>query len=195
MDFPITLRPIDTQGGVGLQRIDHADALTGYFASVPAEAYYAASYIDYRSPDGQYRKWRVVLIDGCPYVCHLAISSHWMVHYRSADMEQSAGKRAEEAYAMVHFDQEFAVRHKEPLRAIAQALQLDYVTVDCAQTQDGRLLVFEVDSRGLVHAADPVDVYPYKPAVMQKAFDAFYALLFQRAGKQKNTALCVDCSS
>jgi len=183
MDFPLTLRPVDTQGGVGLQRIDRADALEAYYAAFPAAFYYAAQYVDYRSAeDGLYRKLRVVLIDGRPYLCHVAIASHWMVHYRSADMARSPEKRGEEQRAMEYFDQDFAVRFKAPLAAIAQALQLDYVTVDCAQSPDGRLLVFEVDSRGLVHAADPTDLYPYKPATMQKAFDAFYALLRQRVG-------------
>jgi hypothetical protein len=59
---------------------------------------------------------------------------------------------------------------------------LDYVTIDCTEDQDGCLLVFEADSRGIIHAADPVHIYPYKPAVMQKAFAAFTTLLRKRAG-------------
>jgi hypothetical protein len=54
------------------------------------------------------------------------------------------------------------------------------VTLDCSIGRDGRLLVFEADSRGLVHAADPVDVFPYKPAVMQKAFTAFRRMVEAR---------------
>jgi hypothetical protein len=85
---------------------------------------------------------------------------------------------------MEGFEQDFALRYREPLKAIARALQLDYVTIDCAEGPDGQLLVFEADCRGIIHAADPVHIYPYKPAVMQKAFDAFAALLFRRAGQQ-----------
>ena len=181
MDFPLTLRPIDTQGGEGLQRVADADALQAYYASQPAPAYFAAQYVDYQSPDGLYRKLRIVLTDGAPYLCHLAISAHWMVHYLSAGMAESAEKRLEEQVAMERFDQEFALRFRAQLTQIAHALQLDYVTIDCAQGPDGQLLVFEADSRGIIHAADPVHIYPYKPAVMQKAFDAFAALLHRRA--------------
>jgi glutathione synthase/RimK-type ligase-like ATP-grasp enzyme len=180
MEFPLTLRPIDTQGGTGLQRIDQAEALAGYYADFPAEAYYAAHYVDYQSGDGNFRKLRIVLIDGAPYICHMAISTHWMVHYLSAGMENSPAKRLEEQQMMESFEQNFAVRFREPLAAIAQALQLDYVTIDCAISHAGELLVFEADSRGLIHASDPTYLYPYKPAVMQKAFDAFQALLFKR---------------
>jgi glutathione synthase/RimK-type ligase-like ATP-grasp enzyme len=181
MAFPFTLRPVDTQGGEGLQRIDGAEERVAYFAAHPAPAYYAAGYLDYRSADGLYRKYRLVLIAGAPFICHLAISDHWMVHYLSAGMAESAAKRLEEQQCMEGFAEGFGLRHREALLAIAQALQLDYVTIDCAETVAGELLVFEVDSRGLIHAADPVEIYPYKPAVMQKAFDAFRALLQKRA--------------
>ncbi len=181
MAYPITLRPIDTQGGTGLQRIDHAGALLAYYADHPADAYYAAQYLDYQSADGCYRKMRIVLIDGEPYICHLAISANWMVHYLSAGMGDSLAKRLEEQRFMEGFAQDFARRFRPALASIAAALQLDYVTIDCAEGPDGRLLVFEADSRGIIHAADPVDVYPYKPAVMQKAFDAFAAMLVRRA--------------
>jgi glutathione synthase/RimK-type ligase-like ATP-grasp enzyme len=182
MAFPITIRPVDTQGGEGLQRVDHAEALEVYYESHTAQAYYAAHYIDYQSSDGCYRKLRIVLIDGAPYICHLAISAHWMVHYLSAGMGDSPAKRLEEQRFMEGFAQDFARRFNEPLAAIARALQLDYVTIDCAEGPDGRLLVFEADSRGIIHAADPANIYPYKPAVMQKAFDAFATLLIKRAG-------------
>ena len=156
--------------------------LAAYYADHPAPAYYAAQYVDYQSADGLFRKLRIVLIDGAAYICHMAISDHWMVHYLSAGMAESAEKRLEEQRAMEGFEQGFAARFKEPLAQIARALQLDYVTIDCTQGRDGELLVFEADSRGLIHAADPVHIFPYKPAVMQKAFDAFAALLHQRAG-------------
>jgi glutathione synthase/RimK-type ligase-like ATP-grasp enzyme len=184
MDFPFTLRPVDTQGGEGLERIEQANQLQDYFARFPAESFYAAEFIDYQSEDGCYRKLRIVLIDGAPFICHLAISKHWMVHYLSAGMQDSAEKRLEEQCAMENFETDFALRFKAELAAIAQALQLDYVTLDCAIARDGQLLVFEADSRGLIHAADPVHLYPYKPFVMQKAFDAFANMLRRRLGNQ-----------
>ena len=48
-----------------------------------------------------------------------------------------------------------------------------------SETRDGRLLLFEADSRGWIHATDPVDLFPYKPAVMQKAFDGFRTMLLK----------------
>lgn len=178
--WPVTIRPVDTQGGHGLAKLEEEAELHAYLAAHHASEFYVAQYLDYRSADGWFRKMRIALIDGAPYLCHLAISSHWMVHYHGAAMDQSAPKRAEEAALMASFDHDFAVRHGAALGAISTRLGLDYVVLDCAQAADGGLLLFEADSRGWIHATDPVDIFPYKAAVMQKAFAAFRAMLRRR---------------
>jgi glutathione synthase/RimK-type ligase-like ATP-grasp enzyme len=183
---PYTVRPIDTQAGHGLHRIRAAHELHAYLAAFDAAEHYVAEYVECRDPDGFYRKMRVALIDGEPYACHLAIAEDWIVHYRPAGMDASAAKRAEEAAWMARFEHDFAVRHGPALRAIARALGLDYVVLDCADGRDGRLLVFEADSRAWIHASESDEVFAYKKPVMQKAFDAFRAMLQRRvdaAGK------------
>lgn len=179
--FPMTIRPLDTQGGMGLSKIDYAEELAAYLEAEPAQEFYVAAYVDYRSADGLYRKARIALIDGLPYICHLAIGAHWIVHYKSADMTTSAGKRAEEDNFMRNFDSDFGLLHREALLAIAARLALDYVVIDCAETSDGKLLVFEADNRGWVHATDPADIFPYKQDAMRKVFAAFRAMLFKAA--------------
>jgi hypothetical protein len=178
--FPYTIRPTDTHGGNGLTRLDCENDIDTYFAEFPSVTDYVAEYVNCQSGDGNFRKVRIVLIDHVPYVCHLAISSHWIVHYLSSDMDLDIKKRAEEELFMANFHDDFAIRFTPQISAMAQLLGLDYVTVDCAELNDGTLLVFEVDTRGLVHAADPISVYPYKPATMQKAFDAFESMLVKR---------------
>ena len=96
-------------------------------------------------------------------------------------MTASAGKRAEENRFMRDFDSGFALRHREALRLVAERLALDYVVIDCAETPDGKLLVFEADNRGWVHATDPVDIFRYKQAPMRKVFAAFRSMLFKAA--------------
>lgn len=49
--------------------------------------------------------------------------------------------------------------------------------MDCAETEDGRLLVFEIDTAMLVHAMDPEDLYPYKKPAMRRLFAAFREML------------------
>lgn len=178
--FPIIARPEDSQGGKDLARIAHAAGLADYLAKTAGDAFFISRFIDYSGADGQFRKYRVVMIDGRPYACHMAISSHWMIHYVNADMDQSAAKRAEEARFMAGFDEEFAVQHQQALAGIDRMLGLDYYAIDCAETREGDLLVFEADTAMLVHAMDPADLYPYKAPAMRRIFDAFRSMLEKR---------------
>jgi hypothetical protein len=107
----------------------------------------------------------------------MAISSHWMIHYLNAGMFESAEKRAEEERFMAHFDEDFAIRHQDAFRAIYERMGLDYLGIDCGETAEGKLLVFEIDGSMVIHAIDPIDVFPYKQPQMHKVFAAFHEML------------------
>lgn len=190
--YPITLRPLDSQSGKGLARIENTAELADYLDTTDAEDFFVSRYIDYRSADGHYRKARIALIDGQPFICHLAIGDHWIVHYNSAGMMDSAAKRDEEQRFMQRFDSDFALRHGKALHAIAARLQLDYVVLDCAETIAGELLLFEADNRGWVHATDPVDIFLYKQPPMNKVFGAFRNMLLNAINGPANSNLPQD---
>ena len=177
---PLLVRAVGAHRGEDLLRLERPSDLTPWLESLPAEAFYISPYVDYRSPDGLFRKYRVVLIDGEPFASHLAIAGHWMINYTNAHMELDATRRAEEASFMADFESGFAARHRAALTAIHARLGLDYLVIDCAETAAGELLVFEVDSAALVHADDPVDLFPYKQTAMRKLFGAFVAMLQRR---------------
>jgi hypothetical protein len=186
LTYPVTLRPFDSQSGMGLCKMDRASELAAYLDTSSESEFYISSYIDYRSPDGLFRKARIALIDGQPYICHLGISADWIVHYKSAGMSENADRRAEEASFMAHFESGFAQRHRVALRSITERSGLDYVVIDCAETPCGELLVFEIDNRGWVHATDNIDIYEYKQIVMKKAFEAFRAILLKAMNPPEN---------
>lgn len=184
--FPIIVRPVDSHAGRGLMKLDDPAAIVGYLELRPESEFYVSRFIDYRGPDGQYRKYRVVLIDARPFAVHMGISEHWMIHYLNAGMTESAEKRAEEERFMVGFDEDFARRHQAAFGAINERFGLDYLVIDCAETADGRLLVFEVDTGAVVHAMDPAELFPYKQAQARKVFAAFREML---AGAMKNRSV------
>ena len=175
--FPIIVRPVDSHAGQGLAKLEEPAAVAAYLQAMPENEFYISRFVDYRGADGLFRKYRIVLIDGRPFVSHMAISQRWMIHYLNAGMSDSAEKRAEEERFMASFDEDFARRHAEAFRAINEAIGLDYLGIDCGETRDGALLIFEVDSNMIVHAIDPVDVFPYKQPQMRKVFAAFRAML------------------
>jgi len=179
--FPVIVRPVDSHAGRGLEKLADTVAVASYLSGMANEEFYVSRFVDYRGADGQFRKYRIVLIEGRPFVCHMGISGHWMIHYLNAGMAESADKRDEEAQFMAGFDAGFAVRHAEAFRAINERVGLDYLGIDCAETRDGKLLIFEVDSCMIVHAIDPADVFPYKQPQMRRVFNAFSGMLVRAA--------------
>lgn len=176
-EFPVIVRPVDSHAGKDLDKIEDTEALFNYLQNMLNDEFYLSRFIDYRGPDGLFRKYRIVLIDGKPFVCHVGISEHWMIHYLNAGMAESAEKRAEEERFMLDFDSGFACKHTEAFRAINERVGLDYLGIDCGETADGKLLIFEVDSCMIIHAIDPVDIFPYKQPQMNKVFSAFRRML------------------
>ena len=175
--FPILARPVGSHAGSGLAKLDDGAAVESYLAGQSARHFYLSPFIDYSSGDGRFRKLRVALVAGHPFIVHLAISDHWMVHYLNAGMTADAAKRTEEAEMMAAFDAGFAVRHAGAFRSLVEVFGLDYFAVDCAETHDGRLLVFEPDTAMIVHDMDPPDLFPYKAPAVRKLFAAFQALV------------------
>jgi hypothetical protein len=178
--LPFLIRPIDTHAGDGFEKIETANALDTYLTENPSKNYYLSDYIDCSKEDGLFRKFRVALIDKKPYVCHLAISSDWIVHYISARMDLSVKKRSEEEKFFKEFDSVFLKKHGQCFVQIAERIDLDYVVLDCAESRDGELVLFEADNAAWIHDIDSPDVYPYKSATMNLAFSAFTNMLKKR---------------
>jgi len=179
--FPVIVRPIDSHAGYALTQTIDANSLAAQLPHLPGDDFFIAPFIDYRSSDGQFRKYRVAFIGGEPFAVHLGISADWMIHYLNAGMTESMAKRAEEAAFMAQFAEDFAQRHGTALAAINARMGLDYFGIDCAEMPDGRLLIFEVDHAMVVHALDDVTLFPYKQPAMQRLFAAFRKLLLTAA--------------
>jgi hypothetical protein len=186
--FPLIIRPRGSHAGVGLAKIDDVPALRRYLDQSEAEEFFVARFVDYASEDGLFRKYRVVFVDGQPYACHMAVADRWDIWYLNAGMSGDAGKRLEEATFMSTFDIAFARRHRSALTAMAERVGLDYFIVDCAETRDGSLLIFEADNTAVVHNMDQPEVFPYKPAQMRRIFDAFVAMLERRVAQAREQA-------
>ena len=178
LTVPLLVRPTDAHGGRDLERVDDAAALAEYARRVPAASYDAGPFVDYRSADGFYRKYRVMFVDGAAYAYHLAIDANWMIHYHRAPMAEHAWMRAEEERFLTAPGKALACR-PGVLRDVAAAIGLDYAGIDCTVLADGTLLVFEADAAMLVHDFDP---QPAKRAAYGRIRGALDALLARRAG-------------
>ena len=186
--FPVIVRPRGSHAGSGLAKIDDGQALASYLEGRDEELFFISRFVDYSAEDELFRKYRIVFVDGAPYACHMAIADRWDIWYLNAGMSESAEKRLEEETWMHTFDIGFGRRHQAALAAMADRVGLEYFTIDCAETWDGSLLIFEADNTAVVHNMDHAHVFPYKPPQMRKIFDAFAAMLVRHAGERREQA-------
>ena len=186
--FPIIIRPQGSHAGVGLAKIDDRAATDRYLMERPEQEFFVSRFVDYSGEDGLFRKYRIVIVDGRAYACHMAIADRWDIWYLNAGMAFSESKRLEEEDFMRTFDQAFGVRHKQALAAMIERIGLDYFTIDCAENQHGELLIFEADNTAVVHNMDSPQLFPYKAPQMRAIFEAFAAMLHRRARESERTA-------
>lgn len=190
--MPIIVRPVGTHAGNGLERIESVHALSDYLGRMSDDNYYMAPFIDYCSPDGLYRKQRIVFIKRRPFACHMAVSSHWMVHYLSAEMHLHPERRAEEEAWMQSFESDYVGRHAAAFEALCNAYDVDYFAVDCIPMADGRLLVFEADNIMIVHDLDDDPMFHYKKPIMHKLFSCFQDMLVQASSAKPAPARALE---
>ena len=188
LTYPVIVRPRGSHAGAGLAKIDGPAAMGRYLGERQEQEFFISRFVDYSGGDGLFRKYRIVVVDGRPYACHLAVADRWDVWYLNAGMYQSASKRLEEETFMRTFDTGFAQRHRTALAGMIDRIGLDYFTLDCAETKDGSLLIFEADNTAIVHNMDPPEIFPYKAPQMRKVFEAFAAMLQRRAGYTREKA-------
>jgi len=105
--------------------------------------------------DGKARKYRVMTIDGHLYPVHLAVSSHWKIHFFRADMADRPEHRAEDAAFLENMPGVLGPRVMAALDQIQATLGLDYGGIDFGLSDTGDLLLFEANATMVVNAPDP----------------------------------------
>ena len=148
--FPLLIRPVDSHGGEGLELARNVNDLARCRGSQRGPVY-VCRFIDYRSDDSWFRKYRIIFIDREPHPCHLAISRDWMVHYYTADMESHPWKLEEENVFLRDPEASLGRDNMEALRSIGARIDLEYAGIDFSIMEDRQILVFEANPTMLVH--------------------------------------------
>lgn len=178
--LPLLVRLAGNHGGDALEKMDNWEAVLAYAQQHVSDSLYVTEYADYRAADGQYRKYRLISIDGQLWPYHLAIHDDWLVHHFRTDMAQQAWKREEELAFLAHPEQVFNATQMATLKAIADSTGLDYCGIDCALDQQGQVLVFEVNATMLVHD-EKTETFAYKNPHVTAIKQAFTGMLTRRA--------------
>jgi len=179
LPFPLLARPAGAHGGTHFEKIgDHAQ-LQAFVNRVDATRYYLTPFVDYRSDDGYFRKYRFIYVDGEILPYHLAIGDQWKVHHATTGMTGHPWMQAEEQAFLDDPWRVFGDAQRAALQAIHDAIGLDYFGIDCALDPHGAIVMFEVNATMLVHGNN--EQFPYKTQAVERIKHAFQAMLERRA--------------
>jgi glutamate/tyrosine decarboxylase-like PLP-dependent enzyme/glutathione synthase/RimK-type ligase-like ATP-grasp enzyme len=181
LEFPLLLRTPGFHTGRHFVRVDRAGALQEAVAALPGAELTAIQYLDSRGPDGKVRKYRVMMIDGGLYPLHVAISSHWKIHYFTAEMAERAEHRAEDAEFLENMPAVLGSRAMAALEQIQGALGLDYAGIDFGLSPDGGVLLFEANATMVVNPPEPDERWAYRRPAVERIFGAVRRMLLGKA--------------
>lgn len=146
LHYPIIMRAAGDHGGISTVRLEKEQGIerASHFFALDGRDYYLTQFVDYQSADGYYRKYRVAVVDGVPWLRHLIIADQWLIH---ADSRVSDGhSQTEEAEALECFSEGLGKKLQAMITAITKKIGLDYYGIDCHIDDNGEMLVFEVNA-------------------------------------------------
>jgi Flp pilus assembly protein TadD/glutathione synthase/RimK-type ligase-like ATP-grasp enzyme len=173
--MPVLARPAGTHGGDDFEKFGNLSEVARFVQHHPGVEHYLIEYLDYRSADGHFRKYRFIFVGDEILPYHLAIGTDWKLHHDNTDMINHAWMQREEEDFLTDPWAVFDPNHYDALRAIRNIVDLDYFGIDCGLDATGQIVVFEVNASMLVHQHN--ENFPYKALYVERIRLAFDAML------------------
>jgi hypothetical protein len=175
--FPLLVRTPGFHTGRHFLRVESADALAAAVSELPGRELTVIEFLNARGADGKVRKYRVMMIDRQLYPLHVAISSHWKIHYFTAEMAEQADHRGEDAEFLENMQGVLGARVMEALGRIQATLGLDYGGIDFGLSSTGDLLLFEANATMVVNPPEPDERWAYRRPAVERVFAAVRRML------------------
>jgi len=176
-EFPLLIRTPGFHTGRYFLRVETFAELPAALAELPGDDLTVFRYLDARGPDGKVRKYRVMMIDGALYPLHVAISSHWKIHYFTADMADNPEHRAEDAEFLENMPGVLGPRAMAALGEIQSRLGLDYAGIDFGLNASGEILLFEANATMVVNPPEPDEKWAYRRPAVERICSAVRRML------------------
>ena len=187
IEMPIIIRPEGSHAGAFLEKASSIGEVIDYVGRHrEVESVYVAPFVNFANADGQWRKYRIVFVEGEPYPFHLAIHHDWAIWYYNSRMDLSEAKRREEEAFLRDIRSVFSQDALNSLRKLGELVGLDYFGVDCGYTDRGEVVLFEVETGMIVHDRDPADIYPYKKTYVPRIMRAVERMIDRKISEFRN---------
>jgi aromatic-L-amino-acid/L-tryptophan decarboxylase len=185
-EFPLLIRTPGFHTGRHFLRVEALPELPAALAELPGDNLTVLRYLDARGADGKARKYRVMMIDGNLYPLHVAISSHWKIHYFTAEMADSSVHRAEDAQFLSDMATVLGAVAMTALSKIQATLGLDHAGSDFGLSPEGNILLFEANATMVVNPPEPDEKWAYRRPAVARIHEAVRRMLVTRANSHRH---------
>jgi tetratricopeptide (TPR) repeat protein len=178
--FPVIARPAGSHTGQGMALLREDAAL----AALPSETdLFVTEFVDFRDPDGVWRKTRLLSVGGRIIPEHWATADDWNIHHRNsrAYMGSHPEEQDRERDYLDHFEARFGRARLEAVERMAERLGLDFFGIDGALLPGDRLLVFEANPSMRAMFAEAREGFEYLLPRIGRISAAFCDLVLQKA--------------
>jgi hypothetical protein len=158
------------------------------FTHLYRESLYFTHFIDFRSSDGFYRKFRVRVIGDSIVPNHLFFNEGWKVHgHASRDLMANHPwmLKEEEQFILGHHPA-YTERVNRCLREIHARIGTDFYGIDFAILDDGRLLLFEANAAMRSIYPEWRETFPLTATVTSELVKLFRALMFAKLSQSSH---------
>jgi len=106
--------------------------------------FYMINFVDFRSTDGLFRKYRVIVAGGKAIPRHMIIGSDWNLHFESKKLRMNLSEDLIQEEKK--FLENFSSTDQSVFDFLYRKLNLDYFGIDFSYDEQGRMIVFEINS-------------------------------------------------
>ncbi len=184
--FPFLVRAPGFHTGMHFSLVGDEEELSSALTALPGEDVIAIEFLDARGADGNYRKYRAMLVGGKLYPLHLGVASDWKVHYFTSDMAASAEYRREEQRFLDDMNAVIGERAALALRELGERLQLEYAGIDFGIDRYDNLLLFEANATMVVPSRETNPDLAYRVPYQARVIEAVREMLIRSAGSTRS---------
>jgi hypothetical protein len=177
MNFPLIVRLAGTHTGIIVGLFDGIDDLRAAITQ-PGE-HIVTEFVDFRSEDGLFRKYRAFFIGKQVIFRHMLVSDAWSVHAsdRMRFMAERPDLLAEEQAMFERGSNALPPGVMATLEAIRARMPLDYFGMDFGVMPDGRAVLFEANATMNFFPFLPDPRFAYVGGCLKPATQAFHQML------------------
>jgi hypothetical protein len=188
MPYPFLLRPVSSHAGWNLSLIQNdADFAKFSVDNQSIKEFYATEFIDFQNKhDNLWRKFRAVFVGNEIFPVHEAIHDQWSIWYYNANMENFQNRRDEEKTYLADIKNIVGKRAMNALEFISENIPLDYFGIDFGVHNDGRLIIFEIETGMIVHNRDENEIFSYKEASVNLIREKIHNLIDKKLTRTDN---------